>query len=128
VTPILWSFGLATVGLAASRWGATALARRVSTQTPRAMWLAGLPALLPAWLLPFVSLLNAVGTAQGPPRKAFMVASAAAILGVLGSDWLIAREERRGAAARPRLWWLLGAAGLAPAWLVALFLAARLAG
>ena len=95
VTVVLWSFALAVLGLAASRWGASVLARRAPPATPRAQWLAGLPALLPAWLLPFVSLLNAVGTAEGPPRKAFMVASAAAILGVLGSDWLINREERR---------------------------------
>ena len=94
---------LAVVGLAASRWGAKALARRAPAPTPRDLWVAGLPALLLAWLVPFVSLLNASGTAEGPPRKAFMVASAAAILGVLGSDWLINREERRrlgGAAAR----------------------------
>jgi hypothetical protein len=90
------------------------------------MWVTGVPALLLAWLFPLVSLLNAVGTAEAPPRKAFMVASAAAILGVLGSDWLIAREEKR-TAARPLAWWLLGVAALAPAWVVALLLAARLA-
>ena len=124
---MLWSLALAVLGLAASRWGAAVLSRRAPAATPRAAWLAGLPALLPAWFLPFASLLNAVGTAQGPPRKAFMVASAAAILGVLGSDWLINREERRGAAPRTLRWWLMGAAALAPAWLVALLLAARLA-
>jgi hypothetical protein len=126
VTVVLWSFALAVLGLAASRWGATVLAHRAPPATPRAQWLAGLPALLPAWLLPFVSLLNAVGTAEGPPRKAFMVASAAAILGVLGSDWLINREERRPPAARPLRWWLIGAAAIAPAWLVALLLATSL--
>lgn len=122
----LWSLGLAILGVLASRWGATALARRTPAPTPRVLWVTGLPSLLPAWLLPFVSLLNAAGTAEGPPRKAFMVASAAAILAVLGSDWLIAREEQRGPAARPLVCWLLGAAALVPAWLVALFLASRL--
>lgn len=102
------------------------LARRTPSPTPRVLWVTGLPALLVAWLFPFVSLLNAVGTAEGPPRKAFMIASAAAILGVLGSDWLIAREEKRASAARPGVSWLLGVAALAPAWVVALFLAARL--
>jgi hypothetical protein len=126
VTVVVWSFALAVLGLAASRWGMSVLARRAPPATPRAQWLAGLPALLPAWLLPFVSLLNAVGTAEGPPRKAFMVASAAAILGVLGSDWLINREERCPPAARPLRWWLIGAAALAPAWLVALLLATNL--
>jgi hypothetical protein len=127
MTLFLWSLGLAMAGLAASRGGATAFARRTPPPSPRTLWVLGLPALLLAWLFPFVSLLNAAGTAEGPPRKAFMVASAAAILGVLGSDWLIAREEKRGSAARPFVGWLLGAAALAPAWLVALLLAARLA-
>ena len=123
----LWSLGLSVVGLVASRVGASAFARRSPAPTPRVLWVTGLPALLLAWLVPFVSLLNASGSAEGPPRKAFMVASAAAILGVLGSDWLINREEARGSAARPLVSWLLGAAALAPAWLVALLLAARLA-
>ena len=122
----VWSLGLAIVGLAASRWGATVLGRRAPAPTPRNLWVVGLPALLLAWLVPFVALLNASGTAEGLPRKAFMVASAAAILGVLGSDWLINREERQHGGARPLVSWLLGAAALAPAWLVALLLAARL--
>jgi hypothetical protein len=126
MTVALWSLALAVLGLVVSRWGATALTRRVHAPTPRALWVAGLPALLLAWLLPFVSLLNAAGTAEGPPRKAFMVASAAAILGVLGSDWLFTREERRQPP-RPAVAWLLGAASLVPAWLVALALAAWLA-
>ena len=123
----LWSLGLSVVGLVASRVGARALARRAPAPTPRVLWVTGLPALLLAWLVPFVSLLNASGSAEGPPRKTFMVASAAAILGVLGSDWLINREEKRAPAPRPVVSWLLGAAALAPAWLVALLLAARLA-
>ena len=125
MTLYLWSLGLAVVGLVLSRVGARALARRAAS-TPRVLWVTGLPALLLAWLVPFVSLLNASGTAEGPPRKTFMVASAAAILGVLGSDWLINREEKQGSAGRPLVSWLLGAAALAPAWLVALLLAARL--
>jgi len=90
------------------------------------MWVTGVPALLLAWLVPLVSLLNAAGTVEGPPRKAFMIASAAAILGVLGSDWLINREEKQRAAPRPFVWWLVGAAALAPAWVVALALVTRL--
>jgi uncharacterized membrane protein len=84
----------------------------------------GLPALLFAWIVPFVALLNASGTIYGPPRKTFMGASAAAILGVLVSDWLINREEKRESERRPLVSWLLGVAALVPAWLVALILAA----
>lgn len=127
-TLLLWSLALAAVGLGVSRWGARRLQDRGSSVTPRALWVTGLPALLFAWLVPFVSLLNAAGGADGPPRKAFMGASAAAIVGVLVSDWLIAREEKRAAPARPLVWWLLGAVSLVPAWLVALLIAWRVGG
>lgn len=127
MTLALWSLALVGLGLAVSRWGATALARRAAGAVPRATWLAGLPALAPAWLVCFVSLLGGAGSAQGAPRTAFLGASAAAILGVLASDGLFTREERRPGGARPLVCWLLGAAALAPAWLVALILTARLA-
>jgi hypothetical protein len=88
------------------------------------MWLAGVPALLPAWLVAFVSLLGGAGSAA--PRTTFLGASAAAILGVLASDGLFAREERRRAGPRPLVCWLLGVAALGPGWVVALLLAVRL--
>jgi hypothetical protein len=121
---VLWSVVLAGLGLAASRWGAARLGREAA---PRGAWLAGLPALLPAWLVVFVSLLGGAGEVPGAPRTAFLGASAAAILGVIASDGLFSREERRLAGPRRLVCWLLGAAALGPAWLVALFLAARLA-
>jgi uncharacterized membrane protein len=126
MTIVLWSLAFGIVGVAVSRWGARALARRGSPPTPRALWVVGLPALLVAWIVPFVALLNASGTIEGPPRKTFMGASAAAILGVLVSDWLINREEKREPERRPLASWLLGVAALVPAWLVALILAARI--
>jgi hypothetical protein len=126
MTTVVWSLAFAVVGVAVSRWGARTLARRPTPATPRVLWVAGLPTLLLAWLVPFVSLLNASGTIEGPPRKTFMGASAAAILGVLASDWLINREEQRGPDSRPLVSWLLGVAALVPAWLVALILAARI--
>ena len=124
MTIVLWSLAFGIIGVAVSRWGARALARRGSPPTPRALWVVGLPALLFAWIVPFVALLNASGTIEGPPRKTFMGASAAAILGVLVSDWLINREEKRESGRRPLVSWLLGVAALVPAWLVALILAA----
>ena len=126
MTILLWSLALAVVGVLASRGGAWALARHPTPPTPRVLWVAGLPALLLAWLVPFVSLLNASGTIEGPPRKTFMGASAAAILGVLASDWLVNREETRASPRRPLVSWLLGVAALVPAWLVALILATRI--
>jgi hypothetical protein len=128
MTALLWSLGLAVVGMVGSAWGAKAVAGRTPSPTPRLMWVTGVPALLLAWLVPLVSLLNAAGTAEGPSRKAFMLASGAAILGVLGSDWLINREEKQKVAPRPFAWWLMGAASLAPGWVVAVLLAARFGG
>jgi hypothetical protein len=126
VTALLWSLGLAVAGVAGSAWGARAVARR--RPSPRAMWVTGIPALLLAWLVPLVSLLNAAGTVSGPSRKAFMLASGAAILGVLGSDSLINREEKQRTRPRPLAWWLLGAVALAPAWVVTVLLAAIFGG
>ena len=125
MTFILWSLVLVGLGLAASRWAATAIERRAGAAAPRALWLAGLPALLPAWLVSFVSLLGGASSA-GASRTTFLGASAAAILGVLASDGLFAREERRPVGARRFVCWLLGVAALLPAWLVALLLAMRL--
>jgi len=126
MTALLWSLGLAVAGVAGSAWGAKTVARR--SPTPRAMWVTGLPALLLAWLVPLVSLLNAAGTVAGPSRRAFMLASGAAILGVLGSDSLINREEKQRSRPRPLAWWLIGVAALAPAWAVTVLLAAIFGG
>jgi hypothetical protein len=123
MTLVHWTVVVAVLGLAASRWMASTLARGAA---PRVVWLTGLPALVPAWLVAFVSLLGDAGSAAGAPRTAFLGASAAAILGVIASDALFSREERRPGGARPLVCWLLGAAALGPAWLVALALAARL--
>ena len=123
MTLVHWTLVVAGLGLVASRWAASTLARGAA---PRVVWLTGLPALVPAWLVSFVALLGEAETAQGAPRIAFLGASAAAILGVLASDGLFAREDRRPEGARPLVSWLLGAAALGPAWLVALLLAARL--
>lgn len=123
---VLWSLGLALAGLGLSRWAAPALARRAPQAASRLAWLSGLLALLPAWLVPFVSLLGAVGAPGSPPRPAFLGASAAAILGVIASDQLLVRAERDPSAPSTARCWLLGTLALLPAWLVALALAARL--
>ena len=95
MTLALWSLVLVGLGLVGSWWGRDGPRTAGGGAVPRAAWLAGLPALAPAWLVSFVSLLGGAGTAQGAPRTAFLGASAAAILGVLASDGLFSREERR---------------------------------
>jgi len=124
------SGALAVVGVVASRAVAIRVARRPAPADPaRAAWLSGLLALVPAWLVPFLALLAAAdvgAVVHGPPRLAFLVVSATAILGVIASDALLARV------AAPSGWsaracWLLGAAAFLPAWIVALALAGRLA-
>ncbi len=124
------SGALAVAGVVASGAVATRLARRAAPADPaRAAWLLGLLALVPAWLLPFLALLAAAdvgAVVHGPPRLAFLVVSATAILGVIASDALLARRAAPGRWS-VRACWLLGAAALLPAWIVALALAGRLA-
>lgn len=122
----LWSLALAVLGVGASRWAAAALRGRPLGTPARIAWIAGLPSLLLAWLVPFLSLLGAAGEAGGPPRVAFFLASATAILGVLASDALLTREE--GGGGRPHVGWLLGVLALLPAWLTALLIATLLPG
>ena len=81
MTSVLWSLGARGRRARGEPVGRAGARPTRHAPTPRALWVAGLPALLLAWLVPFVSLLNASGTIEGPPRKTFMGASAAAILG-----------------------------------------------
>lgn len=110
----------ALLGVLAGAGGVLAL--RGSDRNPHLYWLLGLVALCPAWAIVFVGLL---GPAPGLRLEAglivaFVLSSAAGLLGVILTEAAVRRLGESGAARRPALYWLLGVVALAPAWVIAL--------
>jgi hypothetical protein len=111
--------GLFVTGVALpylSRWGFNA--------GPRQHWLLELAALFPAWLVAFLALLphSLEQGARAPlPRSAFL-SSAIALFGVVFADIAVRMLDKSGYALSPFKYWVLGAAGLFPAWLITLWI------
>ena len=90
---------------------------------PEFLWMVGLAAMGPAWLIALTGLLDGL-SGENPDKglKAFLaLSSAAALIGVIATElcerWLKAR-----AAWAPRvLYWLLGSVALLPSWCLLLW-------
>jgi hypothetical protein len=113
---ITWSVVLGVLGLFASGAALASLSRVKSPQRPEWLWLLGLVALAPAWLIGFISLL-------GSPieKRPWILSSGAALLGVIATDAALRRLQESGRALRPVTYWLLGVVALLPGWCVALY-------
>jgi hypothetical protein len=97
--------------------------RRVSNWGPRQHWLLGLMALFPAWLITFLSLLpSSVGPERDPLPRSALLSSVFALLGVVFADTAVRRLDKSGYLLSPFKYWLLGLAGLLPAWLITLWI------
>jgi hypothetical protein len=113
----MWSAAVALLGLGVSRLASVRLGERIPAERH---WLVGLLALAPAWLLEFVRMIGAAEAPTAGSRLPFVGAVGLGLLGVIASD-AAARRLRESAASRPPLhYWVLGAATLVPAWLLAL--------
>jgi len=117
-----WSLLAALLGVLGTWLGTARLARRESLLRPWAHWLLGMGALLPAWVVAFLSLL---GRSSGPrPEKAssvsWILSSSAALLGVIVTDAVLRRLRESGRDHSPAIYWLLGVVALLPAWGIAL--------
>jgi hypothetical protein len=89
---------------------------------PRQHWLLGLMALFPAWLITFLSLLpSSVGSERDPLPRLALFSSVVALLGVVFAD-TAARRLDKSEYLSPFKYWLLGLAGLLPAWLITLWI------
>lgn len=112
------------VGLARTVASRGALARwteRKPDSDPHAYWLAGFVALVPAWLVAFLTLLP---TSAGPrprfePGALWVLSASAGLIGAIASEARVRAAEAE-ARLRPAALWRLGMLGLAPAWLLAL--------
>jgi hypothetical protein len=117
-----WSLLLGLVGIL----GTGAAVRPLQVKTPgrelRQYWFLGLAALFPAWLIAFLGLLQPA-TEQPvdvplPPPALF--SSAAGLIGLIATDYVLRRLQKPGANFRAVTWWLLGWLALFPAWMVLL--------
>src|SRR5262245_58256650 len=97
--------------------------RRVSNWGPRQYWLLGLMALFPAWLIAFLGLLpSSVGPERNPLPRSALLSSVVALFGVVFADRAARRLDASGYSLSAFKYWLLGLAGLLPAWLIILWL------
>lgn len=116
VVGVIGLLGTGAVVLYLNKW--------VSNSRPQQHWFLGLAALFPAWLLALLALLPH-SIAQGPrtplPRSV-LLCSVTALFGVIFTDAAVRRLDKRGYSLSPFSCWLLGVAGLVPAWLIALWL------
>jgi hypothetical protein len=118
-----FSIILGVVGLFATAAGVPYLSRWGSNWGPRQHWLVGLIALFPAWLIAFLGLLPSSGGPEYDPLpRSALLSSVVALLGVVFTDSAVRRLDKLGYSLSPFTCWFLGAAGLIPAWVIALWI------
>ncbi len=83
-------------------------------------WLLGIAAIAPAWLVSLLGLLTGLAAAEKSLRVYLVGASAAALLGVIATEYWVRRSRSNGHAWHPVRYWVLGIATLVPPWSVLL--------
>jgi len=80
-------------------------------------------ALFPAWLITFLGLLpSSAGSENNPLPRSALLSSVVALFGVVFTDTAARRLDASGDSLSPFKYWLLGLAGLLPAWFVSLWI------
>jgi hypothetical protein len=101
-----------------------ALGRLVRGGPPdaHACWALGFVALVPAWLVAFVTLLGSLQGVRPTPVTAapWVLSVAAALVGAITSEALVRRADESETPPSPARCWRIGLLGGAAAWLVAL--------
>lgn len=118
------SLVLGVLGLLASAAVVPRIRTWMPIAGPKQSWLLGLGALFPAWLIAFLALLPH-SIEQGPrvplPRSV-LLCSVAALFGVIITERTVRQLDKRGYSLSAFAYWLLGVAGLVPAWFIALWI------
>jgi hypothetical protein len=114
---------LGVVGLFATAVVMPYLGKWVPHWGPRQYWLVGLASLFPAWLIAFLSLLpSSVGPERSPLPRSALLCSVTALFGVIFTEMAVRQLDKRGYSFCSFIFWLLGVAGLVPAWVLALWI------
>jgi hypothetical protein len=123
------SLVVALLGLLATAAGRRRLERRPGPRDGHEYWALGLVALLPAWLVAFLALLPSA-PGQRPQLvsgAAWILSTAAALLGAIATESRVRRAAELEDAAAPLRCWQLGVSALIPAWALALLARAAIA-
>ncbi|HEY2989057.1 MAG TPA: hypothetical protein VGL11_15100 [Candidatus Binatia bacterium] len=87
---------------------------------PRHSWLLGIAGLFPAWLIAFLTVIQPASQSAVdvplPPRA--LLSSAAGLIGIIATDYLLRRSQESGRVLTAVMWWMIGWASLVPAWLI----------
>lgn len=111
------SIGLAIIGVVVS--GLWAMFGRQFVSVER-YWLLGIAAMGPAWLVSLLTFLTGLAAGEKSLRIYLVGASAAALLGVIGTEYWVRRSVSRATPWHWVLYWAMGAASLVPSWSVLL--------
>lgn len=111
----------AIVGVGAAWLALRRLERGPAEHAPDLFWLAGVLALLPAWLVVFLALRERLGGRKPDPEVAiwWMLSAAAALVGAIVTHARLRRIGAAEPAAPGRRGWTTGLLTLLPAWGVA---------
>jgi uncharacterized protein YybS (DUF2232 family) len=119
---IITSLLVGFLGLLVARVALRGLATAGSGRDPHVYWSLGLLALLPAWLVAFVTLLPST-TGIRPQVVAgalWIVSTATALLGTILTESRLRQAEESNQGPTPAASWRLGVAALIPSWAIAL--------
>ncbi len=108
--------GIVATCAAIPRW-----AERRPATDPHAYWLAGFVALVPAWLVAFLTLLptSVAARPRFEPGAFWVLSASAGLIGAIASEARVRAPEAE-VRLRPIAFWRLGILGSVPAWLLAL--------
>ena len=116
------SLVIGLIGVGVSRAGTRRLVRQAPNVDAHVYWVLGLLGLLPAWLVAFLGLLGSspAGRLRGWSEAAFILSSAAALIGVIITEALIRRAGESDWERDRATYWRYGVASLVPAWVISL--------
>lgn len=118
------SIALGALGLFVTGAAVPYLNRWMSNGRPQHHWFLGLAALFPAWLIAFLALLpHSIGQGRAAPLpRSVLLCSVTALFGVIFTEMAVRQLDKRGYSLSSFIYWLLGVAGLVPAWVLALWI------